>query len=258
MARRRVLLGFGAVVLGAACLFGAMSFRYATRASGLVLTVNRYPDLTEEHLTYLARSMPEAPRPRILVIGNSATIVSDFLGHLSKNAESPDSSATIARASAGGARLIESISIPALRNLLVDVLWDAVVLQDFSSTPLNQDDQAASHAAIQEIAELASPAVIVLFPHWPSGPGHQVYSGGSGGRVASPYDPADYADRAREHYLAAAQATGARLAPVLDEWISALEAGEDLYLPDDHHATDIGAKLAADAVWRTLSEALEL
>lgn len=128
MARRRVLLGFGAVVLGAACLFGTMS---------LVLTVNRYPDLTEKHLTYLARSMPEAPRPRILVIGNSATIVSDFLGHLSKNAESSDSSATIARASAGGARLIESISIPALRNLLVDVLWDAVVLQDFSSTPLS-------------------------------------------------------------------------------------------------------------------------
>ena len=257
MARRSVLLGIGVAVLGAACLFAMTSLWNATRASGSVLNVNRYPDLTEERLGHLAHAMQNAPRPRILVIGNSATIVSGFMDHLSKSARDSDSSATLARASAGGARLIDSITIPALRNLLLDVVWDAVVLQDFSSTPLNEDDQAASRFAIKEVAELASPAVIILFPHWPSGPGHPVYSGGLGARIASPNDPADYADRAREHYQAAADETGARLAPVLHEWISALEAGEDLYLPDDHHATDTGANLAADAVWRTLSEALE-
>ena len=69
-------------------------------------------------------------------------------------------------------------------------------------------------------------------------------------------DPAEFARWAGEHWSSAAQAIGGHLASVLEGWISALEAGEDLYLSDAHHATETGAKLAADAVWQTLSESL--
>jgi hypothetical protein len=207
---------------------------------------NRHAELTQEHLSYLARTMPEASRPRILVIGNSATMVSGFLDHLAENARDAGSDATIVRASAGGARLVGSLSIPALRDLLQDVSWDAVVLQDHSSTPLDDEYRAASLSTIQEVANLAFPASIVLFPHWPSEFGNRSLN------------PAEYAKLAREHYSAAAQATGGQLAPVLENWISALEAGMDLYSADAHHANDTGAKLAADAVWQTLSETLGL
>jgi hypothetical protein len=221
------------------------------------LIVNRQPELSEGHLSHLARTMPEESRPRILVIGNSATLFSGFLDHLSENAREAGSNATIVRASAGGARLVDSLSTPALRDLLQDVSWDAIVLQDHSSTPLDEEYRAASLATIQEVAQLAYPASIVLFPHWPSELGNRSYRNGLSGLAPVLLEPAEYADLARAHYSEAAEATGGQLAPVLENWISALEAGEDLYLPDAHHANEIGAKLAADAVWQTLSQTLD-
>jgi hypothetical protein len=154
--------------------------------------------------------------------------------------------------------LVEALSIAALRDLLQDVSWDAVVLQDHSSTPLDEEYRAASLSTIKEVAQLASPASIVLFPNWPSEFGNRSQGSGLSGLVTVQLTHAEYAKLAREHYSAAAQATGGQLAPVLENWISALEAGEDLYSPDAHHANDTGAKLAADAVWQTLSEALGL
>jgi hypothetical protein len=249
---------FGAVGIGATIVFGAIGLMYGSRTLTQGVIGNRHAELTEEHLSYLARTMPEASRPRILVIGNSATMVSGFLDHLSENARDAGSDATIVRASAGGARLVETLSIPALRDLLQDVSWDTVVLQDHSSTPLDEEYRAASLATIQEVAKLAFPASIVLFPHWPSEFGNRSHGGGLSGLVTVPIAHEEYTKLAREHYSAAAQATGGQLAPVLENWISALEAGEDLYSPDAHHANDTGAKLAADAVWQTLSENLGL
>jgi hypothetical protein len=231
---------------------------YGTRTLSQDVLVSRHAELTEEHLSYLARTMPEASRPRILVIGNSATMVSGFLDHLSENAREAGSNATIVRASAGGARLVETLSIPALRDLLQDVSWDALVLQDHSSTPLSEEYRAASLETIQEVAQLAYPASIVLFPHWPSEFGNRSYGRGLSGMATVPIDHAEYTKLAREHYSAAAQATGGQLAPVLENWMSALEAGEDLYSTDAHHANNTGANLAADAVWQTLSDNLGL
>jgi hypothetical protein len=250
-------MNIGAIGIGMTILYGALSMLQGYPASDRSLFVNRQPDLTEDHLSYLARTMPDAARPRVLVIGNSATLASDFLGHLSRNARDAGSSATIVRASAGGARLVESLSIASLRDLLQDVPWDAIVLQDHSSTPLDGEHRAASLSSIKEAAELAFPASIVLFPHWPSGPGHRLYDAGPRSGAIVPSDPAEYAEWAHEHYDDAAQATGGHLAPVLERWISALEAGEDLYVSDAHHATETGAKLAADAVWDTLSEIID-
>ncbi|MEO0992153.1 MAG: hypothetical protein AAFX00_14580, partial [Pseudomonadota bacterium] len=164
---------------------------------------------------------------------------------------------SVARAAAMGARLIETIRIPELRRLVRDVPWDAVVLQDFSATPLNIGMRLASRTAIRRLIDLARPAPVVLYPHWPSAPGHRVYGAGPAplGSVV-PDNLQDYARRAEAHYAALADAHGARLAPVLRHWVRAVDQGQSLYAADRHHANDAGAALAAEAVWGTLADTI--
>ena len=162
----------------------------------------------------------------------------------------------MARASATGARLVQSLRLSNLRALVRDVPWDAVVLQDFSSTPLHAADRLASRFAIKHFTRLAAPAPIVLFPHWPSEAGHRVYRAALGTGYAVPDDPDDYANRAEAHYLRCAQSSGGVLAPILPVWITALNRGDSLYQKDRHHASAAGAALAAATLWPTIRNVL--
>ncbi|MEM7075053.1 MAG: hypothetical protein AAF484_08200 [Pseudomonadota bacterium] len=241
--RRAVLtLAAGGLVAGAG--FGMTAARLGQDA-------RRMPDLTDAHLRALSRLPPS--QTRVLIIGNSATIGAGFLDHLKQKFRGTETDCV--RASAHGARLVQSWRIAALRRLVRSVAWRAVVLQDFSSTPLRSADRVGSLAAIAGFARLASPAPVVLFPHWPSGYGHPVYQGGLGAGYAVPDDPEDYASRAETHYSVAARITGARLAPVLSDWIAALKQGGALYARDHHHANEAGAALAASSLFETLNSA---
>lgn len=201
----------------------------------------------------LGLRMPVVPSPRVLVVGNSATIQSNFWDYLTDAARSNAVPVHLARASANGARLIETLRIAPLRKLLRDVDWDVVVMQDFSSTALNSEDRLASDFAIRAMARLARPASVVLFPHWPSAPGHSVYRGGLGSHIATPKNLADYAARSQTHYERTAAKCGGVVVPVLAQWETAVSSGKDLYVGDRHHANRKGAELAAHAVWRTVA-----
>lgn len=215
----------------------------------------RAPYLTEAHLAQIRARLTLTAFPRILLIGNSATIQGGFLAHLRAAALAEHPQAQIARASANAARLAGSLRIGELRRLVSQHSWDVVVLQDFSSTALARRERLASRLAIAAFAQLAAPAPVVLFPHWPSAPGHRVYRSGFGPRFDIPSDPADYAARSRDHYAAAAWPSRITVAPVLDLWLAAPESAA-LYAPDLHHANDAGGRVAATAVWSEIRATL--
>lgn len=246
---RRLFLGTGLVSAGVALAYGSVALR-------LNSTPRRHPDLTDTKLVNLRETMAEVSSPRVLVVGNSATIRSGFFEHLSAADPPATDAVNFARASADGARLIDTLRISKLRKLLRDVEWNVVVMQDFSATPLNFGDRQASTLAIKAMAKLASPASVVLFPHWPSAPGHRVYDGKLGSRLVTPKNLTEYAARIQAHYESAAEKCNGRVAPVLEDWQAAIRSGADLYLKDRHHANQRGAKLAAEAVWRTISQFL--
>ncbi|MEM6483171.1 MAG: hypothetical protein AAF681_15105, partial [Pseudomonadota bacterium] len=165
----------------------------ATLGGGAAYRVGRYkapvkrePDLTRIKLNLIASEAKRSDQARVLLIGNSATIRGRFFDRLQEEA---GTGVHFARASANGARLVQSVRIAGLRTLVQQIPWDAVVLQDFSSMPLHPADRLGSRLAISHFARLASPAPIVLFPHWPSAAGHRVYRGTLGTGFAIPADP---------------------------------------------------------------------
>ncbi|SDX92377.1 hypothetical protein SAMN05444336_11326 [Albimonas donghaensis] len=244
---RRAFLGTGLASTGVALAYGGVSLRVHS-------TPERFPDLTDDHLASLKQA--NASSSRVLVVGNSATIGSSFLENLSSSDSPAMAGVHFSRASANGARLVETLRLPTFRALLEEVDWNVLVLQDFSSTALSFGDRQASILAIRAMAGLARPASIVLFPHWPSAPGHRVYDGGLGFRYRTPENMADYAARSQAHYENAARQCGGHVAPVLEHWMAAVNSGQQLYLADRHHANQMGSKLAARAVWRAVSSCL--
>ncbi|MEL6432395.1 MAG: hypothetical protein AAFQ28_01185 [Pseudomonadota bacterium] len=220
--------------------------------------ISRVPDLRNGHLVSLRDASPENAAPRVLLVGNSALIVSGFLQKLEEHAACSGRNVRFARAAAYGARLIISLRIAELRRLIGDVSWDVIVLQDFSSVPLDRADRFASTVAINTFARIAGDVPLVLFPHWPSGPNHRVYGEGLGWRYRIPTDIRDYAHHAQSHYNAAAEDTGATVAPLLQRWVAAIESGQSLYKSDKHHANETGAELAAGALWHGVEKNLRV
>ncbi|MEL7012626.1 MAG: hypothetical protein AAFO72_05035 [Pseudomonadota bacterium] len=244
---RRTLLALGAAT------FTTFGGGVAYRTGRFGAPVRRTPDLTDARLDITASDAKRSNKPRVLVIGNSATIHAQFFDRLRQEA---GGEVHLARASANGARLVQSLRISRLRKLVREVNWDAVVLQDFSSTPLHPADRLGSRIAISQFAHLAGAVPIVLFPHWPSASGHHVYRGGLGSGFSIPDNPGDYANRAEAHYQRCANHVNGMLAPVLNDWMAALDRGEPLYDQDRHHASSAGARLAAAALWPAIQSAL--
>ena len=245
------------MLLTAGIASGGLALAYGGVALRLNAKPRRYQDLTDDHLAEISKTISEAPPPRVLVVGNSATIESNFFAHLLTAAEAFEPHVTMVRASAGAARLIETVRISPFRRLLRDNDWNAVVLQDFSTMPLRARDRLGSLVAVEAISRMVSPASIVLFPHWPSAPGHPIYGKRAWFGAAHASSLADYASKIRAHYSFVAKTTDAVVAPVLDQWLTALSSGAQLYQADLHHANETGAKLAANAVWQAMSDVLQ-
>ena len=102
-----------------------VSAGFALAYGGLALRVHsaprRHPDLTDAHLATLRETMADVSSPRVLVVGNSATIGSNFFEHLSAAGPSTKDAVNFVRASASGARLIETLRISKLRTLLREI-----------------------------------------------------------------------------------------------------------------------------------------
>ncbi len=159
----------------------------------------------------------------------------------------------VATAAASGARLIETIRIDRFRDLLVQVPWDVVVLQDFTKTPLRAPDRWGSFLAIRRMARLLGETPIVLYPPFPASAGNPVYA--SAGRFfTTPKDPADYGRRTMAHYAGIADAHGLHVAPVPERWLET--AGPQFYASDGHHPSRAGSAFVASVLWLVIKTAL--
>lgn len=249
MNRRRALKIFGtglAMTAVAAGIGGtaAMTFRWHG-------TARRAPFLTDGHLAGLAR--PEDPGPRVLFIGNSYTLQHDIPGRVAAHAAAEGRQIRVAMAAAHGARLVQTQRIPALQTVLRDGAWDALVLQDFSDTPLRITDRWGSAHAMARLTRQAGSPPVVLYPTFALPPDHRIYHAGPTSLRAVPRDPADMAARITAFYGGVAEAHGWVRAPVTEALFDDIEG----WIADDrHHLNAAGAEVVARVLWDSLRDIL--
>ncbi len=241
MSRRYVLSGLAcALAVGSA---GAAAATLRWHASP-----RRAPYLTDAHLRGLA--LPAGDGPRVLFIGNSMLLRHDVPGRVAAAAAREGITLRPALAAAQGARLIETLRIDALEDVMRPGLWEALVLQDFTKTPLRAVDRWGSACAIKAMARRVAPTPVLLAPPWPARAGANVYAG-AGFLTDEPASPEEYATRTMAHYSAVARDISATVAPLPPRWLT---ADQDLYDPDGHHANPDGASLMAEVIWTTLRD----
>lgn len=240
MNRRSVLLGVAGLAGAGLAGTGAFAFRMHT-------TPRRTPFLTDAHLGALAS--PPGDRPRVLFIGNSMVLHNDLPALVRAEAADAGVTLTTGTAAAGGARLIETVRIAALEPVL-RAGWDAIVVQDFTKTPLRAIDRWASARAIAWIARTAA-APLLLYPPWPAKAGTAVYRD-AGFLTATPDSPEDYAARTMAFY----DSLGHPTTPVPAAWLAEPEAGAALYAADGHHPNAEGSAFVARLLWSDLQSLL--
>lgn len=243
MQRRRFLLLSGAGIVSAGLLSAGFGLR-------LHRTPQTHPFLTAAHLSALVST--DHPRPRVLFIGNSMVLRNDLPDVVRALADADGIKISTATAAADGARLIETSRLPGFRRAL-EVGWDAIVVQDFTKTPLRGIDRWGSARAVARIAQIASPARLLLYPPWPVMAGNRVYED-AGPMTVRPETPADYAARTMEHYTN----LGHPVAPVPDRWLAARNAGAEFYADDGHHPNARGTAFVGEIIWESLRDLLAL
>ncbi len=247
MNRRRALLTLLATgAVSAAAGSGAMTFRVHADP-------RRTPYLTAAHLTELATQ--ELPRPRVLFIGNSMILRHDVPALIASEARADGIELGTAMAAADGARLIETLRIQELDPLLTFRMWDAVVLQDFTKTPLRAFDRWGSRHAMERIGNRVAPSPVVLYPPWPATADNHVYRD-AGFLTTTPETPEDFMARQMAFYMSVAEDNGFHLANVPRAWMQAAAEGAPLFHKDGHHASPEGAALVARVLWPVIRQSL--
>lgn len=242
--RRNVLLGLATGGVTVALATGAATFRVHRSA-------RTFPKLTDKHLATLSNI--DGPSHRLLFIGNSLVLGHDVPGKIEMRASSEGYRLYMATAAANGARLVETMRLSALRALLEPDRWDAVVLQDFTQTPLRRVDRWGSLLAMHYVARKIGSTPIILFPPFPGASKHGIYHR-QRWLTTTPIDPADYARRTMAHYNTLATDPQFRVAPVPERWLA--DGNPKLYADDGHHASTVGADLIADVLWSSLKDIL--
>ena len=188
----------------------------------------------------------------MLFIGNSMLMRHDVPARVAGLAAQEGVTLRPALAAAQGARLIETLRIEALDQVMQAGAWEALVLQDFTKTPLRAVDRWGSAHAIRALARRVSPTPVILAPPWPARADAGVYRD-AGTLTAVPASPEDYANRTMAHYTSVARDIPAAVAPIPTRWLS---ASQELYAPDGHHANPDGADVMAATIWTTLKQVL--
>ena len=151
-------------------------------------------------------------------------------------------------AAANGARLIETWRINTFRQAL-DIGWDILVLQDFSTTCLRASDRWASGWAMRAMATRARARAVLLYPTWAFPPDHDLYHRRAGLLSVTPRTPDDFASRITAHYEDIARAEGWTRAPVTEM------LRPDAHLKNDlHHLNPKGAVFVANILWNSLRD----
>jgi hypothetical protein len=154
----------------------------------------------------------------------------------------------VATAAARGARLVETWRIEAFRAVL-EVGWDVLVLQDFSTTCLRAPDRWGSVRAMRAMVQAARPQAVLLYPTWAFPSGHSVYQRGAGLLSRPPEDPAAFARCITAHYAGIAQAEGWVRAPVTE----AMQPDATPWLKADlHHPNPAGTDRIVGVLWQSL------
>ncbi|WP_300064302.1 hypothetical protein [uncultured Roseobacter sp.] len=244
--RRRTLLLGGSILIGAGTVVGAAAMTFRLHA-----TPHRVPDLTEAHLGAL-RNLPRGSGLRVLFVGNSMTLRHDLVERVAAQATVSEAAPQIAVAAARGARLIETLRIAAFRKML-EIGWDILVLQDFSTVSLRAPDRWGSAFAMQAMAEAAQPRAVVLFPTWAFPPRHRVYREGAGALSRPPANPDAFAQAIIAHYEGVARSHGWHRAPVTEAFLPDATP----WLEEDlHHPNPAGTARLADVLWQSLARTL--
>lgn len=202
-------------------------------------------------------------RYRVLFVGNSFTYGHDVPGRVVALAGGEDVPLDVATLAEGGARLAGTLARPGVRAVLEAAGWDAVVLQDHSTTAFDPAYRHDSAAAIAYAAAVVAPRPVVIVTPWARAAGHPIYEAGEVIRAGlqQPQSPQHMTETTALFFEAAAGAareTGApvHLAPVARRWLAASGEGAALYGPDRYHASPEGAALVARVVWEALGPLL--
>ncbi len=241
MKRRDVILAGGAA--GLVLAGGASASLRLHRAP------RQTPFLTEEHLSGLGQT--QWSQDSVLFVGNSMFMRHDVVGRVAAMAAEEGVAIDTALAAADGARLVETWRLGAFRALLEATPWGAVVLLDFTKTPLRAVDRWGSAFAIGRIVSAVRPAPVLLCPPFPAAPGNGVYRD-AGLMTRTPGSPEEYAALAMKHYSDVGERYGLPVIPVPDRWVEADNAG--FYAEDGHHASAEGSEFMAGVIWQALRE----
>jgi hypothetical protein len=222
----------------------------------------REPFLTDAWLDALEDTFPTSrttadDRPaRVLFVGNSITLNHDVPARVAAWARRAGARIDVAMAAASSARLRETAQIARFRRLLRSGTWEVLVLQDYTTTPFNARERAASARTMAQLADLAQPEQVVLYPPWPRAPRHRFYSRAPAFLDLIPRGPAEFAEATMDFYGDVAQANGFEVAPVPEVWMQAVADWRPVYDQDDYHASAEGASLAARVIWQQLERGL--
>ncbi|MEM6971842.1 MAG: hypothetical protein AAF577_03475 [Pseudomonadota bacterium] len=206
----------------------------------------------------LGRQNPAPGQHRVLFIGNSFTYEHDVPALVVGRAEAEGYRLAHAVLAEGGARLSLTLSMTGVADVLRHGDWDAVVLQDHSTTALDPAYAREGRAAVRFAAWMVSPAPVVLFTPWARAEGHPLYSRRElRPGVAPPRTPAAMtAATSAQAEMLLADLPNLRHAPVARAWADAIAAGAALHAPDRYHANMAGAALTAEVLWATLAPLL--
>ena len=188
-----------------------------------------------------------APRPRVLMLGNSYTTSRELPARVARLA-----SAEVTVHARGGARLAEQLN-PRTRlgALTAEALaaggWDFVVLQEMSNGPVLH--RAAFDRSVDALCEkvLSSGARPVLYATW-------AYAAGGRTLARSGLDHDAMYRALHEAYAAAAERNDAILADVGTAFFRSADEPV-LFSSDGSHPSDAGAELAADVIAEALLHA---
>lgn len=201
----------------------------------------------------LADARSNKPGLRVLFVGNSFTYMNGLPSMVRAllNSDRDRTPVYVVEYTRPGGRLKQAATDHRLSDLLGEVEWDYVVLQEQSEIPSFPDaerEQLMDGYAHNLAAQIrADGATTVLFNTWG-------YRNGDSRNVSNDTYAA-MQDRLDHGYRTVAAETGAQVAPVGDAWREALERRSNLTLwaNDGKHPSKLGTYLAACVFYRVLT-----